>query len=543
MFRLGIDFDNTVACYDHVFPYAAIELNLLEGEPASSKTGVKETLLNRIDGDLDWQRLQGQVYGRYMHLAELFPGFFEFLYLSKLRGCSVFIVSHKSEFGHYDEAQIPLREQALHWMSANRFFDRNDLSMSENDGFFESSREEKICRILSLGCTHFIDDLPEIFNDSLFPEEIHKIWFQPNSSETRDVSLQRTSSWREISFQIHGSWTETEICSVARSIFPDLGIAQAQIKKGRGNSRIYKLSSPDTCYALKVYPDRQFDPRPRLQTEFSACRFLHESGYPVTKAVAYDKNMDWGLYRWAPGLPIDLPDELFFNQSTEFVTRLLGDSLLMANGNQFPLASEACLSGAEIARQINKRLQALMSVQSDDLAKFLEHEFAPCFASIVKKAKQECGSLFNKDLPRGLQILSPSDFGSHNAVQDEHGQITFIDFEYFGWDDPVKLTSDFFWHPGMNLSDELRLKWLDFSFDIFHADSSFHQRLKAYLPLYGLRWCLILLNGFFPPALAKLIFANANNNDAVAVRQQQLNKAIKMLKEVRCVYERNSGFN
>ena len=40
------------------------------------------------------------------------------------------------------------------------------------------------------------------------------------------------------------------------------------------------------------------------------------------------------------------------------------------------------------------------------------------------------------------RALSPSDFGLHNALRGQDGQLRFVDFEYFGWDDPVKLVSD-----------------------------------------------------------------------------------------------------
>ena len=35
----------------------------------------------------------------------------------------------------------------------------------------------------------------------------------------------------------------------------------------------------------------------------------------------------------------------------------------------------------------------------------------------------------------------------------------YIDFGYFGWDDPVKLTSDFIWHAGMVISNHSPLIW------------------------------------------------------------------------------------
>ena len=39
------------------------------------------------------------------------------------------------------------------------FFDKNGINILEENVFFEVTKEEKIDRIESLGCTHFIDDL------------------------------------------------------------------------------------------------------------------------------------------------------------------------------------------------------------------------------------------------------------------------------------------------------------------------------------------------------------------------------------------------
>ena len=45
-----------------------------------------------------------------------------------------------------------------------------------------------------------------------------------------------------------------------------------------------------------------------------------------------------------------------------------------------------------------------------------------------------------------MQVFSPSDFGFHNALLKDNGKLCFLDFEYFGRDDPVKLMADFIWH-------------------------------------------------------------------------------------------------
>ena len=125
------------------------------------------------------------------------------------------------------------------------------------------------------------------------------------------------------------------------------------------------------------------------------------------------------------------------------------------------------------------------------------------FDPIWKKDKNESTSLWPEEsrmqnLPRNKQTLSSSDFGFHNCVKASDGSLTFLDFDYFGRDDPVKLTADFIWHPAMNLSAELKEKWQKAMMVLFSHDNQYGSRLNAAMPLYGLRWAMIVLNEFLP---------------------------------------------
>lgn len=535
MFRIGIDFDNTIACYDQAFNDVASLLGIKSDDQPASKIDVKAFVLERVSGDLDWQRLQGQVYGKHMLLAKVFAGFHEFLYLSKLRGYEVFIVSHKSEFGHFDKELVPLREQALLWLTNNMFFRRNEFSLSKEHVFFESTREEKISRIRDLACTHFIDDLPEVFEESFFPDNVQKICFRPSGAGKKDSEIPAVGSWRELTKKLHGPWSESEVCQIVRATFPSLGVTKVEYRSGYGNSRVYKLTAErETDYFLKIYPDRQIDPRPRLETECAACQVLRDRFYPVAEPVAADEHLGWGLYGWISGDPIGTPDEQFLISATEFVQRLYFDSRSGDEFNRFNVASEACLSGSEINRQIQDRFQKLEAVESEELTDFLAQDLIPLIAATVQFAKDTCAQIFDMILDRSLQIPSPSDFGSHNALRDGAGRVTFIDFEYFGWDDPVKLVSDFYWHPGMNLSASLRKQWIANSLTIFREDQTFSRRLNAYLPLYGLRWCLIILNEFLKVGVARRSHADATKADMlVDIRSRQLSKAKLLLQTIK----------
>ena len=183
---IGLDFDNTLANYDKVFKSLAIEKNLIPNNWLGDKSSLKEYLFEKPNGEFSWQKLQGQVYGKYMHQADLFVGVKDFLKNCKIRSLPVCIVSHKTIYGIHDRSKVLLRKQALLWMRKKKFF--SELGLSENDVYFETTLEDKIKRINQLECSHFIDDLEEVLMNSSLSKTINKIHFSANTTKkNRDI--------------------------------------------------------------------------------------------------------------------------------------------------------------------------------------------------------------------------------------------------------------------------------------------------------------------------------------------------------------------
>ena len=76
--RIGIDFDNTIACYDGVFHQAALERGLIPADLGRDKNTVRDHLNGSGRKD-DFTELQGYVYGARMELVSPYPGFAEFM--------------------------------------------------------------------------------------------------------------------------------------------------------------------------------------------------------------------------------------------------------------------------------------------------------------------------------------------------------------------------------------------------------------------------------------------------------------------------------
>ncbi len=168
--RIGIDFDNTIACYDRVWRKVAMEGKLVSRDFAGGKAEIRAAVRAAGDGETNWRRLQGRIYGKHMHEAQLMEGVDDFLNNCRRHGHCVFIVSHKTEYGHFDPERINLRRAAFEWMEGRGFFDGGGYAIDRGNVFFESTREEKLDRIRSLNLDHFIDDLAEVLENPGFPE-------------------------------------------------------------------------------------------------------------------------------------------------------------------------------------------------------------------------------------------------------------------------------------------------------------------------------------------------------------------------------------
>ena len=194
--RLGVDFDNTVVCYDWVFYTTACEQALVPPHTPPNKEAVRDCLRSQGQEE-EWTRLQGYVYGARMAQAKVFPGVAEFFRECHARAIPVFIVSHKTRHAcvgpPYD-----LHKAAYDWLRLTGFLDERTTGLSASSVFFELSREAKLERIARLGCTHFIDDLPECLLDPAFPKGVERILFAPNARQAAAAgNLKVVRYWSE----------------------------------------------------------------------------------------------------------------------------------------------------------------------------------------------------------------------------------------------------------------------------------------------------------------------------------------------------------
>lgn len=190
---IGLDFDNTLISYDRLFRRVAIDKELIPEETPPEKNSVRDQL--RQQGmEEAWIHLQGEVYGSRILEADPYPGMHDALRWLASRQIPACIVSHKTRTPYRGEPW-DLHAAARRWLAQEGFDASSDMGIGEGQIFFELTKEAKIARIVALGCTHYVDDLPEILD--MLPDSVTKILFSPSGISGRsDWSVMR--SWTEL---------------------------------------------------------------------------------------------------------------------------------------------------------------------------------------------------------------------------------------------------------------------------------------------------------------------------------------------------------
>ena len=194
---IGLDFDNTIVCYDRVFHKVAMESNLIPAGIPVTKESVRD-YLRKIDREEEWTKLQGYVYGMRMSDAQAFPGLFDFFRAAAQSSFKICIISHKTKTPYIGPA-YDLHTAALNWMETQRFFDPAAGGLTRENVYLELTKQDKLQRIGSTGCHVFIDDLPEFLSEPSFPKNVQRVLFSPGVERSVDGRWKTVQSWKGFS--------------------------------------------------------------------------------------------------------------------------------------------------------------------------------------------------------------------------------------------------------------------------------------------------------------------------------------------------------
>lgn len=292
-----------------------------------------------------------------------------------------------------------------------------------------------------------------------------------------------------------------EVKNIASFLCKTATVDVAAVEGGR-NSRIYRVKSDGQVFALKFFRPDKDGKRERFEAETAALSLFAKGGIEATpRVIAKDEPNNCVLMEWIEGERVENYSAEELKASVAFI-QAVHDIACKESKQKIRRATEACLNGAEIIHQINLRLSRLDASKAEypQLQKFISEEFLPALKEVSDWSQRQYQYLrlnFSEDISLEQQTLSVVDFGSHNTLRKEN-KFYFLDFEFFGWDDPVKLVADTLQHPGMPLDDDNKQMLFSSFMKIYGQDEMFGARIKLLYPLFGLKWCMIMLNPFLP---------------------------------------------
>lgn len=332
-----------------------------------------------------------------------------------------------------------------------------------------------------------------------------------------------------------------EILSPLSALLAQAGLSASILSgslctQGR-NNRTYRITTAQGSYIVKQYLRQSNDSRDRLNSEFSFLSYAKPIA-PEAVATPLYQNAQEGmaLYEYLEGRVLS-PEEVTSSevkQAAQFFCAL-NEASVKVRASHLPLASEACFSIEDHLTLIEGRIALLQKIKvnqmEDEAASVLVARLIHVFQDLVSELKR--GALIRKldltaYLDKAQRCISPSDFGFHNALKKQDGRLSFVDFEYAGWDDPAKMTGDFFSQLALPVPSDLFESFVQEVMQPFERSEELIYRAHCLRLLYRVKWCCIALNIFLPTHLARYRFANPTL-DVRDFKKKQLAKAENLI--------------
>lgn len=269
---------------------------------------------------------------------------------------------------------------------------------------------------------------------------------------------------------------------------------------GGQNSNVYKITTSEDAYALKIYKSIPISEREmRVRSEVAYIHYLNKCGITYLEVKGYDKDEGWALFTWLNGKAIK---QLNVEHIDE-ISRHIGatnNRIYEEDRNRLGYAKEACTDIAEFADITRRRIKEMLA--SEKLEDKAEEPFTKWLKNELGQIEEK--SLFYADELSKLQrwqkqninlVASQSDVGIHNMLQ-RGVELYFFDFEYAGKDDISKLVCDYTIQPEYQWNEWQKRRLISNLRQLGGCNLfgiGWEERIKDLEPLITTKWITILM--------------------------------------------------
>jgi aminoglycoside phosphotransferase (APT) family kinase protein len=227
---------------------------------------------------------------------------------------------------------------------------------------------------------------------------------------------------------------------VDRRVAQELGVSVLAWSRmvGGAQNRLFRLDTLDGPPLLaKLYV---VDRWPRLESEYATLRALNAQHLArVPWALLRDDGMSYAVYSFEPGEM--RPAAKLTRRDVEAIAAFTADLLRFGPqdlAGELAPAVDASFSPTGHRRVIHARLAGVETNVDSEQLSGVRAQVDELLGGLVDEA--------DEPLPRGSWRLTTGDFGPHNMLFALDGQLTVVDFEAAGWDDPAHAVMSFVAH-------------------------------------------------------------------------------------------------
>ena len=258
------------------------------------------------------------------------------------------------------------------------------------------------------------------------------------------------------------------------------------------NSNIQLVEVNNSKYIIKEYPAVDIV-WPRLETEFNFLKLMSEAKIRnVPKAIKKIADFNIGIYSYIEGEPIIEATDFNVTASAAFIIEI--NNKMKRFSGKIGSASDYYSDYEGLVASIERRIMSLKKYIHSDSQAYSQtvNEIDLIFQKTAKQDSSFCKE-FQDDILKVGEVISPSDFGFHNMLQSGES-LKFLDFEYAGTDNVLKLLCDFYCQPRIPISGVQFKEFVNIiNENLVHVDELYNSAIKL-LPLFRLKWACIILN-------------------------------------------------